>query len=87
MYVFVIFVLNCVFEMCSQGGKQTRVVWMDSVGKLGAAGFDKSSMRQFAMWDPRNTAQPFHVVDLDQSAGAFMPFFDGDTGVCIVLIC
>lgn len=63
------------------GGKQTRVVWMDAVGKLGAAGFDKSSMRQFAMWDPRNTAQPFHVLDLDQSAGAFMPWFDGDTSI------
>ena len=37
-----------------------------AVGKLGAAGFDKSSMRQFAMWDPRNTEQPFQVVDLDQ---------------------
>ena len=63
------------------GGKQTRVVWMDAANKLGAVGFDKSSMRQFAMWDPRNTAEPFHVLDLDQSAGAFMPFYDGDTGI------
>ncbi len=67
----------------SQGGKQTRVVWMDAVDKLGAVGFDKSSMRQFMMWDPRNTAEPFHTLDLDQSAGAIMPFYDNDVNVRI----
>jgi len=63
------------------GGKQTRVVWMDSVSKIGAVGFDKSSMRQFMMWDPRNTAEPFHTLDLDQSAGAIMPFWDNDVNI------
>ena len=53
------------------GGKQTRVVWMDGVQKLGAVGFDKSSLRQFALWDPRNPAQPFHVTDLDQVCSSF----------------
>ena len=70
----------------SQGGKQTRVVWMDAVDKLGAVGFDKSSMRQFMMWDPRNTAEPFHTLDLDQSAGAIMPFYDNDVNVRICVL-
>jgi len=63
------------------GGKQTRVVWMDSVDKIGAVGFDKSSMRQFLMWDPRKTDTPFHTMDIDQSAGAIMPFYDNDINI------
>ena len=54
---------------------------MDGVEKLGAVGFDKSSMRQFMMWDPRKTDEPFHTMDLDQSAGAIMPFYDNDVNV------
>lgn len=63
------------------GGKQSRAVWMDSVGKLGAVGFDASSQRQLMVWDPRNTAVPFTTVELDQSAGAIMPFYDNDVNI------
>ena len=63
------------------GGKTARVVWMDSFNKIGAVGFDKSSMRQFMMWDPRKLAEPIHTLDIDQGAGAIMPMFDNDTGL------
>jgi len=63
------------------GGKTARVVWMDSFQKLGAVGFDKSSMRQFMLFDPRNLGEPIYTLDIDQGAGAIMPFFDADTGL------
>eukprot|EP00455_Lapot_gusevi_P010982 TRINITY_DN1503_c0_g1_i2.p1 TRINITY_DN1503_c0_g1~~TRINITY_DN1503_c0_g1_i2.p1 ORF type:complete len:460 (-),score=201.54 TRINITY_DN1503_c0_g1_i2:332-1648(-) len=64
-----------------QGGKQSRVFWIDNHGLLGAVGFDRSSLRQMGFWDPRNMGDPLHVVDIDQSAGALMPFYDPDTSI------
>jgi len=63
------------------GGKQARAVWLDSVDKIGAVGFDKSSMRQLMLWDPRKTDEPFHTMDIDNGAGAIMPFFDNDVSI------
>ena len=63
------------------GGKTARVVWMDSFNKLGAVGFDKSSMRQFILFDPRKLAEPIYTLDIDQGAGGIMPYFDNDTGL------
>lgn len=56
---------------------------MDNFQKLAAVGFDKSSMRQLMLFDPRNFSEPCHTLDIDQGAGAFMPQYDPDTGVYI----
>lgn len=64
------------------GGKSSRAVWMSDKGdKICVVGFSKTSMRQIKLWDPRKLGDAFAELDLDQSAGVIMPFYDPDTSI------
>jgi coronin-1B/1C/6 len=63
------------------GGKSSRCVWMDNRNKLCVVGFSRTSMRKIGLWDPRKMSSMLHELDLDQSAGVLMPFYDPDTSV------
>jgi coronin-1B/1C/6 len=52
--------------------------------KIVTVGFNKQSQRQFKIWDPRNVSSELKKVDIDQAAGAIMPFYDPDT--CILYL-
>ena len=67
------------------GGKSSRTVWMDNLNKLCVVGFSKTSMRKIGLWDPRKMSTCMHEIDIDQSAGVLMPFYDPDTMVWIFI--
>jgi coronin-1B/1C/6 len=67
-----------------QGSKSSRIVWMENHNVLAACGFSKTSVRKILLWDPRNLGAAISEVELDQSAGVLMPFYDEDTSVLYV---
>jgi hypothetical protein len=48
------------------GTKAAKFEWMDNIGKIACVGFNRSSMRQYAVYDPRNMSAPLDVTDIDQ---------------------
>lgn len=44
-------------------------------------GFTRQSKRQFRLWDQRDMSKPYTHMNVDQSAGALLPFFDEATNL------
>lgn len=64
-----------------EGSKSARVAWMENRNMLCVVGFSKTSVRKIGLWDPRKTNEKLHEIDIDQSAGVLMPFYDPDISV------
>jgi coronin-1B/1C/6 len=64
-----------------EGAKTVNMTFTGRSDHLITAGFNKTSRREFKIWDPRSMAEPLLIKTLDQSAGVLMPFFDGDSGI------
>jgi len=64
-----------------EGAKSSKITYLGPSGFLFSVGFTKQSMRQLKIWDPRNITEPLKKLDIDQAAGAIMPFFDPDTNL------
>jgi hypothetical protein len=65
-----------------QGVKGARVIAMGKHDPIITVGFGKGATREYAIWDPRNMAQP--LLDnqaIDNSAGVICPFYDEDSDV------
>lgn len=63
------------------GSKQSNLVWADNHGCLITVGFNRGSMRQYAVYDPKKFDKPVMMKDIDQSGGVIMPFYDPDNSV------
>lgn len=63
-----------------QGSKPTRLVWLEGE-KVAVVGFSANSTRQAVIFDSRKLDTPITFIDIDQSAGVLMCFFDPDTGI------
>jgi len=63
------------------GVKGTRAAWLGHHDLLLTLGFSKTSDRQFAIWDLKNTAAPLTIQNVDTASGMFVPLFDDDTGI------
>jgi coronin-1B/1C/6 len=62
------------------GGKPFKVVFLGDTGKIVTAGFTAQAKREFKVWDrAAGFDKPLTTIDLDQSAGALLPFYDEDT--------
>lgn len=68
-------------ETAHEGAKSTKLTYTGALDLLVTVGFTRQSLRQFKVWDPRNTSQELKKVDVDQAAGVIMPFFDTDTNL------
>jgi coronin-1B/1C/6 len=68
-------------ENAHEGSKSTKLAYLGNLDKLLTVGFTRQSQRQFKIWDPRNTSTELKRVEVDQAAGAIMPFYDCDTGL------
>ena len=68
-------------ETAHEGAKSTKLTYTGALDLLITVGFTRQSLRQFKIWDPRNTSQEVKKVDVDQAAGVIMPFFDTDTNL------
>jgi len=63
------------------GTKRSSVVWASNQEKLLGVGFSKTSVRQYGIWDPKKLDAPLNIIDLDQSAGVVIPFYDPDNSI------
>lgn len=61
------------------GAKTVKLTFLGPGGKLCSVGFTRQSKRQFKIWDLRKLASPTCTMDIDQSAGVIMPFYDEGT--------
>jgi len=59
-------------EFCPQAGG-------GSIDAFCTTGFTRQSKRQFKLWDSRNMNSPIVQQNIDQSAGAILPFYDEGT--------
>ena len=64
-----------------EGSKSVKLSFLGKTGHLASVGFTKQSQRELKIWDLRNTAKELKRVDIDQAAGALLPFFDPDTNM------
>lgn len=67
-----------------QGAKGSQAVWADNHNKLVVTGFSKETDRCVGLYDPRNMSERVENIELDQSAGVLLPFYDQDTSVSIL---
>ena len=63
------------------GTKCSKMTWTGEHPRIITTGFNRSSQREWKMWDLRNLAKPIAHDALDQSSGTLLPFFDPDTNM------
>ena len=62
------------------GGKPFKVLFCGDTDMMVTAGFTAQAKREFKLWSIKAGFEaPLTTVDLDQSSGALMPFYDEDT--------
>lgn len=71
-------VADCIAN-AHEGSKSVKLTYLGNLNQLLSVGFTRQSMRQFKIWDPRNTSKALKSLDVDQAAGVIMPFYDPDT--------
>jgi len=63
-----------------QGVKGGRALWLGKADKIFSVGFGQTSERQYFVFDPKNLTAPLvGPVNIDNSAGMIMPFYDEDS--------
>jgi len=63
-----------------EGVKGGRAIYMGKHDLIFSVGFGKGAQREYAVWDPKNLAQPLlPYVTVDNSAGVIAPFYDEDS--------
>jgi len=72
-------------DMAHEGAKSVKITYLGNEGKFLTVGFDKQSKRQIKLWDPRNLGTMVTKLDVDQSAGVLMPFYDEDTSLLYLI--
>nr|CCA14783.1 coroninlike protein putative [Albugo laibachii Nc14] len=68
-------------ESAHNGTKSVKLTYLGNKDTFVSVGFTRTSQREIKVWDPRNLATEVKKVDLDQAAGAIMPFYDPDTNL------
>ena len=63
------------------GSKGARCLWLGKKGTVLTVGMNKSSTRQFRIWDIRKLDAHLSENSLDTSSGMLMPFYDDDSSV------
>eukprot|EP01104_Vermistella_antarctica_P006127 TRINITY_DN1685_c2_g2_i1.p1 TRINITY_DN1685_c2_g2~~TRINITY_DN1685_c2_g2_i1.p1 ORF type:complete len:976 (-),score=325.29 TRINITY_DN1685_c2_g2_i1:639-3518(-) len=67
------------------GVKGMRLTWMGDNDRVITTGFSKSSDREFAIWDVRNTSAPTKRMKMDVAAGILEPVYDRYNGILYCL--
>lgn len=62
-----------------EGSRGGRLVWACNDKLLVATGFDRSSVRQIAAYDPLTLSSLLFKIDLDTSPAILVPFYDPDS--------
>lgn len=78
---------NTFAAQCSphQGVKGFRACYLGKPREaIFTVGFNKTSERQYALWDPKNLEKPLTTASIDNASGLIMPFYDNDT--CVMFL-
>eukprot|EP00948_MAST-09A_sp_MAST-9A-sp1_P000569 g569.t1 len=59
-----------------EGAKTAKVCVMGASKRFVTCGFTKSATRRFKIWDERKLDSPIENVEIDNSSGVMMPFYD-----------
>lgn len=73
-------ITSCI-DIAHEGAKTNKLLFLGDSGLLMSTGFNKTSTRQFKLWDPRNTSTELVKTDLDNASGIIMPFLEADSGL------
>jgi coronin-7 len=67
-------------------GRNLRAIWCSNSSNdaIVATFVGPTGRRQVQSWDPRQLTQPVNTHVLDSGSGTLFPFYDEDTGMCIV---
>lgn len=63
------------------GTKCSKMTWLGECPRIVSTGFNRSSQREWKMWDMRKLDRPIAHDSLDQASGTLLPFFDVDTSM------
>ncbi|KAK8827378.1 hypothetical protein WA538_003341 [Blastocystis sp. DL] len=63
------------------GTKCSKMAWLGDSPHVVTAGFNRTSQREYKLWDLRALAKPLSHESLDQASGTLFPFFDTDTKI------
>lgn len=67
------------------GGKPSKVVFLGDSSRVVTVGFTAQAKREFKIWDLSvDKEKPLTTHELDQSAGAMIPFYDDDTKILYI---
>lgn len=67
------------------GGKPSKVVFLGESNRILTVGFTAQAKREFKIWDLSvDTEKPLTTHELDQSAGALLPYYDDDTKILYI---
>jgi coronin-1B/1C/6 len=64
-----------------EGTKSVKLTFLGASGLIATLGFTKQSQRELKIWDLKDTSKELKRIDIDQAAGAIMPFYDADTSM------
>ncbi|XP_060082621.1 coronin-7-like [Ylistrum balloti] len=63
------------------GIKDSRVLWLGDKDFLVSTGFNRDRRREVRLWDSRSFGSSLHCIDVGNSTGTIMPFYDRDTSM------
>lgn len=67
--------------MPHEGAKAFKILFLGDRGQILTAGFSKQNKREVKIWDVKDFSKEICQVEVDQSAGTLMPFYDDDTRI------
>ncbi|XP_069131157.1 coronin-7-like [Argopecten irradians] len=63
------------------GVKDSRVLWLGDKDSIVSTGFSSDRNREVRLWDCRSFGSSLHTIELGNSTGTVMPFYDSDTSM------
>ncbi|XP_021364093.1 coronin-7-like isoform X2 [Mizuhopecten yessoensis] len=71
-----------VLEGRGHGGvKDTRALWLGDKDFIVSTGFSSDRSQEIRLWDSRSFRSCLHSIDIGNSTGTVMPFYDSDTSM------
>eukprot|EP00042_Codosiga_hollandica_P039896 m.337405 g.337405 ORF g.337405 m.337405 type:complete len:481 (+) comp55719_c0_seq1:590-2032(+) len=66
------------------GSKASRACFAGSTGRVITTGFNRSSERQVALWDPKDLSRPLKLESVDNGSGVLFASYDEDTKLLFI---
>ncbi|MCL4133431.1 UNVERIFIED_CONTAM: hypothetical protein GTU68_030836, partial [Idotea baltica] len=71
-------------NVCHEGPKASKAVYLGDTGMILTTGFSRFSDRQLAVWSDQDTSTPLKIDTIDSSSGVLTPYYDHDTRLVFI---